>query len=135
MSPIRKRRLQAPDFVPFPSSFVTAPNTAATLFLLARHVRTLELEVVMRRAKAISYTAAIMLGCMMFLVGLINMVKPDFGMTFLQAVGSLDPGFYVTHTFGSVMIGTIYGVLQGLIVGCIFGLVYDVMMRSQSHAV
>ncbi|HYZ84658.1 MAG TPA: hypothetical protein VE621_09660 [Bryobacteraceae bacterium] len=87
----------------------------------------------MRRAKAISYSAAIMLGGLMFLIGLTNMVDPDFGAGFLQAVGSLDPGFHVSHTFENVLIGTFYGAIQGLIAGCIFGLIYDAMIRAQSR--
>jgi hypothetical protein len=82
------------------------------------------------RAKAMSYSAAILLGGVMFLVGLINMVSPNFGTGFLQAIGSLDPGFKVSHTFGSVLIGTFYGVVQGLVVGCLFGFIYDAMIRA-----
>lgn len=86
------------------------------------------------RAKAASIASAMLLGIVMLLVGLANMVSPAFGLDFLRAIGSLDPGFHVSHTLGSVLLGTFYGVVEGAIAGYIFGAVYGAMLRAPAGA-
>jgi hypothetical protein len=47
-------------------------------------------------------------------------------------MSSVYPGADTTATFGRVLLGTIYGLIDGAIAGCIFGWLYSAF--SHTHA-
>lgn len=75
--------------------------------------------------KGLSVACAIFWGGSLLLVGLVNLAVPGYGEPFLKLCDSLYPGFDNAHTFGSVIIGTLYGLVDGAIGGAIFGWIYN----------
>ncbi len=53
------------------------------------------------------------------------MVWPTYGVAFLQLVASIYPGYHATGTFGSLIVATLYGVLDGVVCGLVFGWLYN----------
>ena len=75
--------------------------------------------------RSLTITAAILWGGSVFCVGVANMIWPTYGVAFLQLVASLYPGYQVTGSFGSVIVGALYGVLDGAVGGLVFGWIYN----------
>lgn len=63
-------------------------------------------------------------GCIFF-VGIVNLVAPSYGNSFLLMAGSIYPGFHVSHSFVDVLVGTGYGFLDGGIGGVLIAWLYN----------
>ena len=61
----------------------------------------------------------------MFLTGLANLVWSGYGEGFLELMASLYPGYRGTASFGQVIVGTLYGVVDGALVGALFAWSYN----------
>jgi hypothetical protein len=61
----------------------------------------------------------------MLLVGLSNLIWPSYGGAFLEVMASLYPGYHATASFGQVIVGTMYGVVDGAVAGAVFAWVYN----------
>ena len=83
---------------------------------------------------ALTITAAIIWGGAVLLVGLGNLIRPSYGGAFLDIVASIYPGYHVTRTIGSVIVGTLYGALDGAIGGLIFAWLYNLMAGPSKSA-
>jgi hypothetical protein len=84
--------------------------------------------------KAIALAGALLWGGAILLVGLINLAWPGYGVNFLQMTSSVYPGFHVSHTIGSVVIGTLDGLVDGGVAGLLFAWLYNSFVGSPSHA-
>lgn len=58
-------------------------------------------------------------------VGFLNFLRPSYGKTFLDVVSSVYPGYKVTGSLGSVIIATLYALLDGLVSGALFAWLYN----------
>ena len=56
----------------------------------------------------------------MFVTGLANLIWPGYGQAFLDVMASLYPGYTATASFGQVIIGALYGILDGAVGGAVF---------------
>ena len=74
--------------------------------------------------KALALTAALIWGGAIFLVGVGNLASPDYGSAFLELIASIYPG-YTPAGFGSVIVATLYGMLDGLVAGAIVAWLYN----------
>jgi len=74
--------------------------------------------------KGLALTAAIFWGALMFLMGIAHIVWPSYGLAFLETVESIYPG-YTIGGFGSVIVGTMYALVDGAIGGAIFAWLYN----------
>ena len=63
-------------------------------------------------------------GCMLF-VGLVNLAAPSYGSDFLRMMSSVYPGFHDTRTWGEIILGTIYGLVDGAVGGLLFAWLYN----------
>ena len=61
----------------------------------------------------------------MFLTGLANLIWPGYGLAFLEVMASLYPGYTAAASFGQVIIGTLYGVVDGAVAGAVFAWLYN----------
>ena len=77
-------------------------------------------------AKALALAMGILWGGCLLFVGLINLASPSYGVNFLAGTSSVYPGFHAARTFGDVLVGTGYGVVDGGIGGFLFGWLYNV---------
>jgi len=66
----------------------------------------------------------------MFLVGMANLAWPGYGEAFLEVVASVYPGYHADATFGQVIVGTFYGVVDGATGGAVIAWLYNRVSRS-----
>ena len=82
--------------------------------------------------KGMALAAGLLWGCAILFVGLINMARPTYGMSFLSMMSSVYPWFHSSHTLTNVGIGAVDGFFDGVIAGGIFAWVYNSMF-GHSH--
>lgn len=75
--------------------------------------------------KAMTITLALFWGGTVFIVALLNFLSPPYGQAFLDLVSSVYPGYKVAGGFGSVIIGTLYALVDGAVGGVIFAVTYN----------
>ena len=86
--------------------------------------------------KALSITFAIFWGGSILITGLANLIWPSYGTAFLEVAASIYSGYQTTASFGAVMVGTLYGLLDGFIAGLIIGWLYNLFAaRSAAETV
>ena len=76
--------------------------------------------------KSLTITAAVLWGGACLLVSVLNVIWPNYGGAFLEVISSIYPGYEVTGTLGSVIVGTLYAMLDGAVGGTVFGWVYNI---------
>ncbi len=84
--------------------------------------------------KALTLTAAILWGGCFLLVGLANLVFPPYGDAWLQLGASIYPGYHGPAGFGSVLVVTLYAVLDGAIAGLVLGWLYNTLAGGNRAA-
>lgn len=82
--------------------------------------------------KAITLAAGIIWALAIFLVGIMNMIWSGYGYSFLKVVASLYPGFDARGSFGNVIIGTLYALVDGAACGFAFGWIYNLFVGESS---
>jgi hypothetical protein len=75
--------------------------------------------------KALGAAAAIGWGGCFFLVGLANIVWPGYGDAWLELGRSIYPGYSGPGGFGSVIVVTLYALLDGAVAGVVLGWLYN----------
>ena len=75
--------------------------------------------------KSLAITSAILWGGSMLLLGIANAIWPTYAVAFLQMMDSIYPGYHATGSIGSVIVGTLYAVVDGAICGLLFGWLYN----------
>jgi hypothetical protein len=76
---------------------------------------------------ALSATAGLVWGAAILIVALANSVWPGYGHAFLALVASIYPGYQATASIGSIVTGTLYGLLDGAVAGAVFGWLYNLL--------
>ena len=71
---------------------------------------------------------AILWGACVLLVGIANMIWPSYGLALLQLCASIYPGYHPGTGMGSVVIGTIYALVDGFVGGAVFGWLYNLLV-------
>lgn len=82
-------------------------------------------------AKALGIAFGIAWGVGVLCVGLTHLIWPGYGGAFLDVVSSVYPGYQVGG-FGSVIVGTLYAVVDGAVCGAIVGWMYN-MAAQKDH--
>lgn len=75
--------------------------------------------------RAMALTAGLIWGGALLLVGIVNLMSPAYGRAFLELCASVYPGYRAEPTFTSVIVGTLYGVVDGGIAGAVFAWLYN----------
>ena len=75
--------------------------------------------------KGLAITAAIIWGAALLIVGSANMMFPGYGLDFLEVMGSIYPGYQPGTGLSSVIIGSLYGVVDAGIGGAIIAWLYN----------
>ena len=83
--------------------------------------------------KALAVTLAILSAGAVFIVGLANLIWPTYGKAFLEMLASIYPGFKATGTFGDMIAGSLYALVDGAIAGLIFGWLYNLIAGSKNR--
>ncbi len=74
--------------------------------------------------KAMGVAVGLLWGACMLLMGLANLIWPGYGVAFLNLVASIYPGYEIGG-FGSVIVGTLYALVDGAIAGVIVAWLYN----------
>lgn len=77
--------------------------------------------------KAFSLTAGLFWGAATFLTALINLFSPGYGVAFLEWTASLYPGYDGPAGAGSVLVVTLYALVDAVVCGFLFALVYNAL--------
>jgi len=75
--------------------------------------------------KALSLTAGILGALALFLTGIVNLVWPKYGVSFLQVMASVYPGYHANGSLGDLIVGTLYAFVDGALCGLVFGWLYN----------
>ena len=75
--------------------------------------------------KALAFTAAVLWSAAMLIVGIINMLNPEYGALFLTVMSSIYPGYHPFEGYSSVIIGALYGFVDAGIGGLVFAWLYN----------
>lgn len=84
--------------------------------------------------KGTAIAAGLLWGSAILLVELINLARPEYGMTFLTMMHSVYPWFHASHKAAGVAIGAIDAFFDGAIAGCLFGCLYNATLNLGSTA-
>jgi ABC-type phosphate transport system permease subunit len=74
---------------------------------------------------ALSIASGLLWGAAMLIVASAHSIWPSYGGAFLEVASSIYSGYDPGPGIGSIIIGTLYGVVDGAIAGAIFGLLYN----------
>jgi len=81
---------------------------------------------------AFTLTAGLFWAGALLVVALANLAAPSYGAAVLQLAASVYPGYQPGTGVGSVIVGSLYALVDGAIAGAIFGWVYNLMTRAFS---
>lgn len=81
---------------------------------------------------ALALTAGLFWGAALLIVAVANLIWPGYGGAFLDLAASLYPGYRPGSGFGSVIIGTLYALVDGAVAGAVFGWLYNLLARQCS---
>jgi hypothetical protein len=79
---------------------------------------------------ALAATAALFWGGSILLVAAANLAWPGYGAAFLDFAASMYPGYEPGPGIGSVLTGTLYGLVDGAIGGAVFAWLYNLFARQ-----
>ena len=80
--------------------------------------------------RAMALTIGILWAFAFFLIAAGQQAWPTYGVAFLEVMDGLYPG-YAPGGFGSVIVGSLYALVDGAIGGGIFAWVYNRFHRSE----
>jgi hypothetical protein len=75
--------------------------------------------------KKFSLSCSILWGSAILIVSCANMIWPAYGNVFLTVVASIYPGYEAMQGIGSIIIGTLYALVDAGIGGAIFAWLYN----------
>ncbi len=82
--------------------------------------------------RAFMLTSAIFMAAVVFIVGTVNLFVSGYGWMVLQMASSIYPGYDAKSTFGSVIVGTLYALLDGAVFGFVFAWLYNLLLGKKS---
>jgi hypothetical protein len=75
--------------------------------------------------KALAITLGLTWGAGVFLVAVVNLLWPNYGRPLLELLESIYPGYKGTSTPRSVIVVTLYSLVDAFILGLVFGWLYN----------
>lgn len=84
--------------------------------------------------KALAVVGAALTGGSFLLVGIANLIFPTYGVAFLNLGASIYPGYHGASGLGSVIVVTLYGLVDGAVGGAIVAWLYNVVARRGEAA-
>lgn len=84
--------------------------------------------------KGLAWTGGIVWGLSLLLVGVLNLIWPNYGTSFIDVMRSVYPGYKSLSGFVGVIVGTLYAVVDGAVAGALFGWLYNYFTKPQPPA-
>ena len=79
---------------------------------------------------ALSITSGLLWGAAILIVASAHAIWPSYGGAFLELASSIYTGYDPGPGIGSIITGTLYGLVDGAIAGAIFGWLYNFIARK-----
>ena len=79
---------------------------------------------------ALAITSGLLWGAAILIVASAHSIWPSYGGTFLELASSVYSGYDPGPGIGSIIIGTLYGLVDGAIAGAVFGWLYNFLSRK-----
>lgn len=77
--------------------------------------------------KKCALSCSILWGLVILIVNIANMIWPSYGVPFLMVVASIYPGYEIMQGVTSIIVGTLYGIVDAGIGGAIFAWLYNAL--------
>lgn len=84
--------------------------------------------------KGLAWTGAVLWGGCVFLMGILNLMFPRYGVAMLDMIRSIYPGYGAMSGFAGVIVGTLYALLDGAICGALLAWLYNQFAKSGTSA-
>jgi hypothetical protein len=81
--------------------------------------------------RAMTLTLAVIWGGAVFIVGIANLIWSGYGAGFLELLASIYPGYKATGSFGDMVVGTLYAVVDGGVLGLVLAWLYNRFSGNQ----
>jgi hypothetical protein len=81
--------------------------------------------------RAFSMTAGIITAAIILITGMANLAWRGYADVFFKLMASIYPGYDASGTFGDLMVGTLYGLVDGFVFGWVFGWLYNRLAAKQ----
>jgi len=81
---------------------------------------------------AFALAAGLFWGAAIFIMSSANLVWPTYGSAFLDVVSSMYPGYLPGAGVSSVVIATIYALVDGVASGALFAWLYNAIARRRA---
>ncbi len=75
--------------------------------------------------KGMAITLGLVWGAAVLLVGIANLIWPNYGQVFLELVASIYPGYTAGASVGQLIVGTFYGLVDGAVGGAVIAWLYN----------
>ena len=75
--------------------------------------------------KRFAFTCGIIWGLAIMLVSISNVIWPSYGAVFLTVVASIYPGYEAMQGVSSIIVGTLYAIVDAGIGGAVFAWLYN----------
>lgn len=79
--------------------------------------------------KGMAITLGLVWGAAVLLVGIANLIWPNYGRAFLELVASIYPGYTAGASAGQLIVGTLYGLVDGAVGGAVIAWLYNLFAR------
>ena len=83
---------------------------------------------------AFALAAGLFWGAAILIMSSANLVWPTYGRAFLEVVASMYPGFRPGAGVSSVVIATIYALVDGVASGAVFAWLHNVIAQLRARA-
>jgi hypothetical protein len=84
--------------------------------------------------RAVAAALAILWGGAVLATGLANFIWSGYGTKFLQLLASVYPGYKASGSFGDLITGTLYALVDGGLVGLVFAWLYNRFVGNPTAA-
>ena len=75
--------------------------------------------------KSLTISLALLWGLTILFVSFLDYLWPPYGKAFLEVMSSVYPGYKAAGTLGSVVVGTLYAIVDGAVGGALFAWLYN----------
>ncbi len=83
--------------------------------------------------KALAMACGVLWGGVLLLISLVNLAGAGYGGVLLEFAASIYPGYHGPAGFGSVIVVTLYGLVDAAIGGFILAWLYNLFARGSAE--
>ena len=80
--------------------------------------------------KALATAGAVLWGGSFLFLGIVNLIVADYGSGWLSLAASMYPGYGGPDGFGSVVVVTLWALIDGAVAGAILAWIYNLVAKK-----